>query len=237
MGAQLTGDVLTLTAIAILALAAHSARGSAARRKPRKKRRKPVGRHPLAWAPPTYQVIDQQGELVLRKKTRKRGGGLPVNPTLTLLPPPGQWVGPQRCVCGQSYAAFRSGTTFQEGASLIRHAAGQQQGGGWRSPGAVLWAMKVLKTERWYRAHAGCIPPQQQARRTAQQQRQAAQQRAVSQQRIARQYAAHQRQRARWRAAHPHFADPQLSAGTFEQEPSPQTPELPAGHPQQDIPF
>lgn len=96
------------------------------------------------------------------------------NADLPLPEPPGPWVNESRCVCGAHLADYkrsRFGVTWDQGVDLLRtvNAAAEQQGelpgiggspddpgAGFRSRGPVLWAMRVLKMERWYAAHATC---------------------------------------------------------------------------------
>ena len=58
------------------------------------------------------------------------------------------------CVCGARYKSSRFGLRWEDGVRLVRSANGE--GGGYRSRGAVLWALRVLKTDRWWAEHAVC---------------------------------------------------------------------------------
>jgi hypothetical protein len=45
------------------------------------------------------------------------------------------------------------------GVDLVRAAnGGYEGGGGYRSAGPVLWAMRVLKLDAWYYYHRDCVP-------------------------------------------------------------------------------
>ena len=60
-------------------------------------------------------------------------------------------------ICKASYLDFRSGVTFAEAAALVRLSnGGFEAGGGYRSRGPVLWAMRVMKLRAWYEEHMGC---------------------------------------------------------------------------------
>lgn len=87
-----------------------------------------------------------------------------------------------RCICGAhlgTYTAFNSGVTFGEAADYVRemnqlaevdesqgelefrpHLTGgdwhNEAPGGFRSRGSVLWAMRVLKMQRFYAEHETC---------------------------------------------------------------------------------
>ena len=83
-----------------------------------------------------------------------------VNPVLRLpgLPP---WLDLERCEgCGDLYRDHRSGATFSDAHQRIRSAALRDgdEGGGYRSRGPVLWAMRVLKAESWMMRHLNCRP-------------------------------------------------------------------------------
>lgn len=58
------------------------------------------------------------------------------------------------CVCGARYKPSRFGLRWEDGVRLVRGANGE--GGGYRSRGAVLWALRVLKMDRWYAEHSPC---------------------------------------------------------------------------------
>jgi hypothetical protein len=91
-----------------------------------------------------------------------RRGGPEVNENLEpAIFPPGPWVDDVECVCMDhpgTYKNFNSRVTFGEAADRVRQVNRDNPNapGGWRSRGAVLWAMRVIKLERWYDAHAGC---------------------------------------------------------------------------------
>lgn len=45
------------------------------------------------------------------------------------------------------------------GVDLVRATnGGFEGGGGYRSKGPVLWAMRVLKLDAWYNYHRDCVP-------------------------------------------------------------------------------
>ena len=68
---------------------------------------------------------------------------------------PGPWVDEDGCACGDSFADFHAGITFDEGVQAVRAAGGGfDAGGGYRSRGPVLWAMHVLRLDDWYREHS-----------------------------------------------------------------------------------
>lgn len=82
-----------------------------------------------------------------------------VNPTILPPPRPGPWVDEDRCSgCGELASDVTFGVTFEAGAQAIRAAARADgdDGGGFRSRRAVLWAMRVLRLEAWYWRHQGC---------------------------------------------------------------------------------
>ena len=80
--------------------------------------------------------------------------------------PSGPWVDSRRCSeCGELYRDFRSGSSFAEAAQRVRSAARtaddwtgdpREHPGGYRSRGAILWAWRVIKIERWYLHHRPC---------------------------------------------------------------------------------
>lgn len=74
---------------------------------------------------------------------------------------PGRWIDQYRCVCGAEYKNFRlfsyrtsQGNRFSEACNRVRLANGER--GGFRSRGAVLWALRVMKLQAWYDAHYAC---------------------------------------------------------------------------------
>lgn len=73
---------------------------------------------------------------------------------------PEDWVDEECCSrCGEEYRRFVPGITFADGVALVRQVnGGFESGGGWRSRGAVLWAMRVLKLDAWYMKHSCCLP-------------------------------------------------------------------------------
>ena len=68
------------------------------------------------------------------------------------------WCDEYEClVCGAQYREFNSGTSFDEGAERVREAnGGYAAGGGYRSLGPVLWALRCIKLDRWAEAHYEC---------------------------------------------------------------------------------
>ena len=230
------GRWLAFVALAALAAAGQMQQGgggSAARRRaPRKRRTKPVGRHALSWAPPKEKItVTPQGDVIRQIVPRPpRGRGTPVNPQLKMPKAPGPWVDLERCaVCGQTYRAFNSGVSFGQGVTRIRQTAGWQAGGGYRTPGPVLYAMRTIKAERWYMEHFMCGA-----------------QHAYHQQyrddlaRWREDHAIWRQQVANWRATHPLWADPQQPSWLYEHDPSPVEPRKPVppqGPQQQHVPF
>ena len=84
--------------------------------------------------------------------------GSVVNPLVTAPRSPGSWVDEDRCDCGAAYADHRGSYGFHEAAQRLRamaKAAGDE-GGGFRSRGAVLWVLRTLKLESWYLEHWPC---------------------------------------------------------------------------------
>lgn len=70
---------------------------------------------------------------------------------------PGDWVTESSCCCGATYKDHRSDSGWTDAVQRVRAAnGGWHEGGGYRSRGTVLWAMKVLKLESWYRDHYLC---------------------------------------------------------------------------------
>lgn len=81
--------------------------------------------------------------------------GVPVNEDLPAPRSPGPWVDPEQCeACGARYRDFRAGIDWSDGVALVRGHNGE--GGGYRSRGPVLWAMRVLKLDAWYMEHWCC---------------------------------------------------------------------------------
>lgn len=94
-----------------------------------------------------------------RKTARRRvHKGAVVNPLLCAPAPPGDWIDEERCDCGATYEAFRSGVEFHEGVHRLRAAAKESgdEGGGYRTECSVKWVLRVIKLERWYEAHLEC---------------------------------------------------------------------------------
>ena len=90
------------------------------------------------------------------KRARKRR---PVNPYIPFPREPkcyGMWEDDRCGVCGQSYEQFVSGVTLFDGQDLIREYARRENivGGGYKSRGAVLYAMAVIKRNAFYQTHS-----------------------------------------------------------------------------------
>tara|TARA_Y100000310_G_C20462492_1_gene706034 strand:- start:560 stop:856 length:297 start_codon:yes stop_codon:yes gene_type:complete len=69
---------------------------------------------------------------------------------------PMPWVDEQRCeACGEEYSSFRCGVSWDDGVDAVRQ-ANIRNGGGYRSRGPVLWAMRVIKLDAWYLRHFPC---------------------------------------------------------------------------------
>lgn len=86
-----------------------------------------------------------------------------INETIREPSSPGPWVDGQRChVCGACYRDHRSVAVeydWIDAAETVRQAnGGWESGGGYRSRGAVLWAMRVGKLTDWYFVHSQCGP-------------------------------------------------------------------------------
>lgn len=83
-----------------------------------------------------------------------------VNARLKAPKAPGWWVDSCRCQgCCATYADSHYGVTWEDGAQLVRsqyNAENDDDSGGFRSRGPVLWAMRVTKLYRWYADHHGC---------------------------------------------------------------------------------
>lgn len=89
--------------------------------------------------------------------------GALINLTIKLprLPP---WLDLERCEgCGALYADHRGEYGFEAACQRMRSvaAADGDERGGYRSRGAVLWALRVLKAEDWLLAHIYCDPKYQ----------------------------------------------------------------------------
>lgn len=69
------------------------------------------------------------------------------------------WADGDQCDhCGAQYADFTAGISWCDGAQRVRH-ANQDNDGGYRTRGPVLWAMHILKLEAWVEEHMFCQPP------------------------------------------------------------------------------
>ena len=66
--------------------------------------------------------------------------------------------GPECTVCGARLVDSPPlGVSWRDGEELIRNTAGGfASGGGWRSRGPVLYAMSIIKAERWQERHINC---------------------------------------------------------------------------------
>ena len=68
---------------------------------------------------------------------------------------PGPWVDEHGCkVCGETPDERSFGVTWADGEALVREVNGTR--GGYRPRGPVLWAMKVVKLNRFGEAHMTC---------------------------------------------------------------------------------
>lgn len=78
-----------------------------------------------------------------------------VNALLKAPDPPGSWVNESSClICGETYEEFEAGISWNDGVVLVRSV--NEEGGGYRSRGPVLWAMRVQKLQAWYERHTCC---------------------------------------------------------------------------------
>lgn len=81
------------------------------------------------------------------------------NETLRKPRSPGPWVNEETCTCGAHYRRSRYGISWKMGVDLVRATnGGFEGGGGYRSKGPVLWAMRVIKLDAWYNYHRDCVP-------------------------------------------------------------------------------
>jgi hypothetical protein len=80
-----------------------------------------------------------------------------VNALLKLPRSPGPHVTLERCVCGATYDGSHFGVCWKDGTVMVRAMNGEA--GGFRSKGAVLWAMRFIKTKHWFSHHAACGEP------------------------------------------------------------------------------
>jgi hypothetical protein len=93
-----------------------------------------------------------------------KGASAPLVPTNAYIPAPaspGWWVSDAECACGAKYRESRFGIRWRMGVDLVRAANGgfdSENGGGYKSAGPVLWAMRVLKLDLWYQTHRACEP-------------------------------------------------------------------------------
>ena len=102
----------------------------------------------------------------LRRTRPRTWKGSTVNATIqpVFLAAPGRdlpYLTEEECeVCGEQYKRTALGVTWADGEELVRQAnpRGQVAGssGGFRTRGPVLWAMRVLKLERWAERHMPC---------------------------------------------------------------------------------
>ena len=94
--------------------------------------------------------LDKAGKLV-RVRDRPRHSKISVN-AFDYPQPPGDWIDDQRCsVCGETYQGSSYGVDFSIGAARIRE---RNPGGGYKSRGSILHAMRAEKLERFYDDHA-----------------------------------------------------------------------------------
>ena len=102
-----------------------------------------------------YKMLKALGPRINGKRKRGGAGGSP-NATIKVPKPPGPWVDEeQNYVTGERYEDFVTTDppcTFGEGTFMVREAnGGWGAGGGFRTRGAVLHAMRVCKLDQWYR--------------------------------------------------------------------------------------
>ena len=84
------------------------------------------------------------------------------NATIRRPASPGLWVNEETCTCGAHYRKSRFGITWKMGVDLVRASNGgfdSENGGGYKSAGPILWAMRVLKLDAWYHCHRDCDVP------------------------------------------------------------------------------
>jgi hypothetical protein len=113
--------------------------------------RKQIARYGKPWSD-----LSPREQWYQRHKTRSRGK--PVNAYIPFPKEPscyGDWEDDACGVCGQQYEDFRPGIDYSSGIELmLQHAKMENvQGGGYRSRGAVLYAMAVLKRREFFTRH------------------------------------------------------------------------------------
>jgi hypothetical protein len=79
---------------------------------------------------------------------------VPVNADIPEPRSPGRWVTRYECRCGARYSDFRSGLRWSDGVQAVRQINGE--GGGFRTRGPVLWALRCMKLDAWFIVHAIC---------------------------------------------------------------------------------
>lgn len=95
----------------------------------------------------------------------RRSKGSAVNPKMPEPASPGRWVDTDDCqLCGEKYKRWRSGVSWDQASQMLYDGP---QGGDtgkattgkfYRSRGAILWRMHVLKMGEWYARHSLCGP-------------------------------------------------------------------------------
>lgn len=125
---------------------------------PTARERRQIARYGTTWA-----NLSPREQWYQRHKVRSRGK--PVNAYIAYPKPPrcyGDWEDDACGVCGQTYDSFRAKADWYEGVELVKQAAARERvrGGGYRSRGAVLYAMSVIKRQDFYMRHElGCCLP------------------------------------------------------------------------------
>lgn len=125
---------------------------------PSKRVKKQIRRYGKPWG-----LLSDREKWYQRHKTRARG--YPVNAYIKMPDAPscyGNWEDDRCGVCGQSYESFNAGIDWNDGVESMLQAAKKERvgGGGYRSRGAVLYAMAVLKRQAFYFRHSmGCCLP------------------------------------------------------------------------------
>ena len=110
-----------------------------------------------------WDQLSENRQWYERHKTRSRGR--PVNAYIPFPRDPpcyGNWEEDACGVCGQQYENYNGGINYDDGIQLMLEYARKEnvQGGGYRSRGAVLYAMAVLKRQSFFMRHElGCCMP------------------------------------------------------------------------------
>ena len=111
----------------------------------------------------TYRRLPQEGDKQETGWVRRRARsatGIPVNARMDLPWRDFWWVGENEfseiacTICGSTLKEERLGVTWRDGEDRVRGI--NPKGGGYRSRGPVLWAMRVIKFERFGEEHMLC---------------------------------------------------------------------------------